>query len=433
MRFLCLSYNVDFTHVFMHGGTEIVDEKRVKRRVTMKRIMSYFLRCVTRKTPVYTSALCGLLTLVLNSGGLHAMACDPCLAVPPISTWQMLDILMATQCVGTPIRQSDVPYTITASGVYSLCEDLISVGLAPVITVTASDVYLNLACHRINVIQSALAGTFGIFVDNSNRIIIANGSLVANIGFPLIAQPANLVTVNFSGAVLMRDLDFFTTATESSDTSVGVRLINSRFIAIDDCTFSFINFGIFATLSSSIKAESCTFIHTSSAAINTQNADNLQIRDCEFFSQGSYIMTNGGHGQLITDCLLQEGRIAMVTPVNAIIRNCLVNEAKRPVGVSHGIQITNGSCVIVENCTVQSLSGIGILYDGFSNHGIVRSCTVECTGTGVAFSATTTNCHVVNTLSAFAITENFSGFGIQFASDDVATSTVNYWLNVEYH
>jgi parallel beta-helix repeat protein len=86
-------------------------------------------------------------------------------------------IAQAETVVCTPIRQADIPYTISAAGVYCLQTDLItSMTSGNVITIASDNVVLDLNNHRIGGSGAGLATTaVGIFGNSVYNVTIIDG------------------------------------------------------------------------------------------------------------------------------------------------------------------------------------------------------------------------------------------------------------------
>jgi hypothetical protein len=90
-----------------------------------------------------------------------------------------VSIVQAEITLCTPINQSQIPYTITTSGIYCLTSDLISSAASGnVITINANNVVLDLNDHRVSGFGAG-SGTqaIGIYANQEADVIVRNGTV----------------------------------------------------------------------------------------------------------------------------------------------------------------------------------------------------------------------------------------------------------------
>lgn len=79
----------------------------------------------------------------------------------------------------TPISQSDIPMVIAAPGSYYLTGNIEAVNASPAITISASDVTLDLSGFRMNGNPNEVtAGDFGVLINEVTNVSVGNGAIV---------------------------------------------------------------------------------------------------------------------------------------------------------------------------------------------------------------------------------------------------------------
>lgn len=384
-----------------------------------------------------------LIGLLFAVHGVHAMTCNPCLSSVGESVWTQLDRLLATQCVGTTIRQSDVPFTITEPGIYSLCEDLRSVSPAPVINITGDNVLLNLACHSIIVTQSSMTSV-GVGV-SGDRVVVRNGSLVASEGDAGLSPIFLLNIIGTHGGVI-EDLSFSGTSDPINSFNIGsagVRVVNSTNLVVSDCTFQNISVGATIITSTQIIVADCKFENTTQAAFfpGAMSAG-ITCDHCQF-TGGRFSRISGGDN--VTLCRFVGVRstlgLSAVTidaadgSQDVVVRDCEINGTEFPgeIGIEvvpaiAGPGVVTG--VILENCMVNNTDGHGMSITGTNI--VVRSCTVNSAGgSGIIVAGSSFNVFVQNCEAANSIGANFViPAPITITSGEAAIPGSNYWMNV---
>lgn len=373
--------------------------------------------------------LCYCLILSVD---LRAMACDSCIAVPPISTWQLLDQLKSTLCEDIIISQDDVPYAITEPGVYALCEDLVNVGDVPIITIDSEDVVLNLACHNMEVTQGVIQNAAIRIVSGSPRIY--NGKIKTD------TSGMTPVPLAIDGSGNIHDIQF-----TLANNSFGVNLDGTANAYIHDCRF---NNGEYAIIiqndSNRTLIEHCEFISTNSISIFARDgSDTIAIEDCFFYIGSNAIFVEDNRGTTIQNCIFKnvgnDPVNRVITGVNVermLIRNVTINETGVRVGFVpdiDAIRITGPDTqdVLIVDTVIEQPTGFGIIADAGDQITVCRCIVQHAFLTGIDVSGATeafvNSCKVVG----FAGSTYAGVPAILIATTDADVAAANYWMNIE--
>lgn len=392
---------------------------------------------------IYASSMKLLIAIgcMFFSQSVHTMTCNPCLASIGESVWTLCDRLLATQCVGTTIRQSDVPFTITEPGIYSLCEDLLSTAPGSTIVINSDDVLLNLACHAITVTQVAAGQHIGINI-NGNRVAVGNGRMIAQ--EDPAAGLANVRLISMSGVreVIVDNINFFGTSDPESGFDIGSTAIgvgtNSTNVVVHDCTVENIAVGTLVGTATQVIISKCKFENTQQVGVFCNvNPNGILVEDCLFVG-GRFMRVFGGNNITMRRCVGSQATIgssaialdatANTPSSNIIISDCIVN-GTTDVG-QDGIVVLEVTGVIIENCLVNNTAGNGMTITGTDI--VVRGCTVNCAdGDGINVAGSSFNVFVQNCEVANSTGSNFVGVNPVVITSGVSSTTAsNYWMDV---
>jgi parallel beta helix pectate lyase-like protein len=262
--------------------------------------------------------------------------------------------------VGTTITQAMIPYNIVLPGLYTLCEDITSSG-APSITITASDVTLDLHYHTItNTTDRGIACT-----SVQNNITIMQGTIV----------PA-LEAIAITGGcqdVCLRDIQTINAA------AIALNITNATGVVIDQCVCD----GFNGTPLSG------------GAAISVITSGDVSVYNCTVqngASEGFFVLDPTGPIE-INNC----SSFNTVSTAFSIIKSV--------AAVAHD--------VLLEYCVADTAAGQGFLIIGigafpnYSSGPTLNSCIAQnITGQGFLLS------QVQQTVLRNCITANNTAFGL---------------------
>lgn len=413
--------------------------------------------------------------LFFTAHGVHAMTCNPCLSPVGETVWKQLDRLLAGQCVGTPIRQSDVPFTITQPGIYSLCEDLVAtqeaIDFEAIIFITGThDVVLNLAGHSITLDPGNQLFS-GILVFNTFRLVVCNGSLIvpeAVIGPDFFLLEIFPIFYIVSRGAMFHDLHFYGASSNPNRSTVDPKMSSVYALTLNQCH--------------DVAVSDCIFNHIG-AGVRLQGHDNALIKDCKFSDVGMAVIGNM-RGLICDRCEFEGGTFAHLYPQQSmtlsrltgssfidpnfnfsspnvpdfahhviqlnqtslfasskgvVIQDCIINgatgsEIQKGVMVqtdtSFLSQLNRVEGIIIENCVINDTNSDGMNITG--SRMVIRDCTVNGAGDdGISINATSSfvfvqSCEVVNSAGT-----NFVGVpAVTIASGEVNIPASTYWMNV---
>ena len=175
-----------------------------------------------------------------------------------------------------PIVINQLPFTISQSGEYILCQNLIYDGNLPPININSPDIFINLNRHSITTTNSALATVIDILA-GSNNVEIGNGSLLGNAARGIrIAASNKIVINNLYSSGFIRHI-------QPNGIINSLSVINSTFINTITDVLNVITSGIiqFNRISNTI-IEKCRF-DGFTFGINTNfGSTNLTIKETQF-------------------------------------------------------------------------------------------------------------------------------------------------------
>lgn len=312
------------------------------------------------------------LLLVLYAAPIISQECSPKAATAGQDTvWEITDRIQAVvggatnpALVGNSrvISQSLIPYQITESGRYKLCEDLTSSALDPyAIQITTSYVYLD--CNGHTITKDAPAGTVQrsvISVSGADGITIANGMIAIALGQANAAATVNAISLSSCNDCIVRnmyisgvDTDFF--QLPGGYTENGVLITNCDGIKVSDVDMRLLDDGVSCNNSGHIHLKSCIF-----------NAP----RDAGPFLQNS-------HSLLVQNCSSQTGRTnyRLVTCTNALFTECVGDASGQ-----NAFDIFQGTAVYFVRCCAQRSSQESAFFSSFAFYNGSLSCgAIDCT------------------------------------------------------
>lgn len=417
-----------------------------------------------------------IMCLIVTPLEIITGACNPLLLPPGQSVWTSLDQIRATDCTGTIIRESDLPYTIANAGIYSLGEDITNYSdPMAAITVTADGpVTINLACHFIRRTGPAnttpainiVSGGGG----SPQPVVIMDGKILTRNSpvYCVEAQKAiHFVNVEFSD---------FNTPTGTGARGVLVGSLNGIGGLIENCSFTGHDIGIVSEVDGDlIEIKNCSFSDCSTDAISctigtllAKNNGGGLIENCSFngCGKGLFLINTRkwsiGHC-LFSNCGVTSGSIEFLDVEKTIIKDCEINASQGHGIVMAGsggnnglndIQIINtvindandfgitsngGVNVTVCGCKITGCGQKGIHIDSsntINEDSLIQSCQVlHCDGGGIDTgsilainSATVWNCTVLHSPPSYSANIMAT---LLVASTDAQLATANFWWNVD--
>lgn len=369
-----------------------------------------------------------------------------------------IDIL--SLCTPIPIQQ--FPTNISQPGVYCLISDVSAPTGSESITISSSDVYLDLNGHTIsNVTQNTAIE----ILDSNNRVIVQNG-FIDNCG-------AGITLDNANSAIIIRNIRMTRCFDGiSASFALNVTVSNVQFYELSDT-------GIFyqdcsdITIQNSIAAD---FIPNPdfgpglgygfyiSLVNNTENA-NVLIQDCQSnnnikgFVINSDISTPGLSTAINIDNCISQGNMnngfelvssATVTLsctnciasrnntgfniscIGGYFENCIA-QSNQTNGFSNDTIVLPGSLMqstVINNCTAHNNGQTGFNFPSPSIQNMLISCTA--TRNNMGFSVPTNNNITMALNSAINNATNYSARGNQSALiASISTDTAQYPDNLQ--
>jgi parallel beta-helix repeat protein len=269
---------------------------------------------------------------------------------------------MAECVVGTPIFQSDIPYMITQSGFYTLCEDVsLFEGPGVAILITANDVTLNLAGNSITVGNDQAGIVIGSEGMVSN-VTVFDGFIV---GDDSLSVPC--IDIFFAQNILLENI-----ITNNGPTT---------HILLEDGSVN-------------IELRGCSCIGTNGFVIDPNGAaidlfsffgglvSDILIRDCVI----SNVLNNG----IRADCMEAEiGCVSDITISNTVISNIpgtgiLMSNSAQDIFCDQ-CQVTNGfigydlfnASSLLRNCMAQECEDIGFIVEATSEGALFVECIAQ--------------------------------------------------------
>jgi|GEM_PF-6676018 len=271
---------------------------------------------------------------------------------------------LATCEIGTLITQSQIPYTISVPGVYTLCGDVTNSSGFPAITINSGGVVLNLNQYSITSSTTQAISCTGVSGGVLDSIVIKNGLLQAN-------GSVETVTITYCEQVEVSDLQVV-----RSPNGLGFNINNTFNAVFERCNFDF--FGTNVSSSNSVFLIQGT-------------SDAIIVRSCEILNAGFYGFTvsttsANANGILFEDCLVGRPRISggagffvtnSTAGLNSVyaFKNCTANV------VSIGFLISSANNVVFEDCHTSDCTTAGFELTTAQQFS-VEGCTVSSTGSG---------------------------------------------------
>lgn len=338
-------------------------------------------------------------------------------------------------CVlGASITQSMVPYIISESGVYYVCEALIASG-APTISIAANDVTLNLNGFTVTSIDSVGINSTGSGVTVTNGYIVAGGTALnvtggANITITDIqssssdnTQPQN----NFNGVTNLHMRDCVISS-DGTNISLGLA-INGDSVYLTNVSVinTGNNFGFqLGPITTACELVNCLGVNISNHAFAFGNINVLRVRGCMAIGSDNGFVVLGGTAPVFENCVaqsnsngagfwLQTGVVGSGV-TGAVFKDCIAD------GNLNGFICDNGStgtayegCVANNNssigfftlngqntahnhCLASSNANSGFEINNSSSHTIISDCIAESNNIGINNGGVAT--YIVDTRSS---------------------------------
>lgn len=358
----------------------------------------------------------------------------PCYATPGQSLWSMMDKSLAASCIGTAISQADVPYTITAPGIYSLCEDLVNTNNMPVITINADDVLLDLKCHTITVNQ-ANVNRIGVSCIGTNSIV-RNGFLRA-IGVP--PATGDVYLINSTGNQRQfYNLGFEIDTNPSSGSFFAIFTNGSINTYTRECIFSGIDISITGGTRQTV--EHCRLSGSSILLINT---DDVNIEQCLSILGTNFVTATGTQNINIFNCTLEnvgnvtnQEVIVIDTCERICIKNCILNSTgfrgPLPATPINGIHFNNSDNIMVISNQIIFPRGTALYTTGGCNELLILSNSVLTASDDGINLAGSTNAFAHNNIVSRSGGANYTNVpAALIATTNADVAAANYWMNVE--
>jgi parallel beta-helix repeat protein len=306
------------------------------------------------------------------------------------------------------ITNSQLPFTITQSGLYCVNEDLspaVNISAQPIITIAAPNVILNLNK------KSLIAGpntTIGILVNNQSNVTIYNGYLFNFSRAGITINPRADVR---SVTTTIDDVAFF-------NCGVGVTVNTVRDLYIANCVCYLCNVGFFLGQNNNTLIKNCAAVSQLTIrnviGFSLQNNVNLFCVNCfAFGNSASGFVCNGFGPAEFDNCTAQGNSFGFNCSTTAarinnnggyVFTQCLAqtnqNDGFFLSGRGHtiqncnsinnrgdGYQITGNGHIILDN-TAQLNSQTGILLTADSSQCQVRDNTITANTNGLVNNGT---------------------------------------------
>lgn len=343
-------------------------------------------------------------------------ACTPHASTVGESIWKLLDRALSVSSANKVIYQTDVPYTISSSGAYSVGEDLTNTGTANVITVTNSSALLDLQGHAI--IASA----------NANNAIVASGGLIRN-GFIMNFPVGFYVQAD---TPVIEALDFISCTT---GIATGInRNIFAKYCTSSSCATFHAHTSSIPIFTSSLIIQNCDIFNCNDSAFNYRGASGAIIDQCTVQQSASILTANLSRGVLFSGCsfsnITNNGMVFSDSlQINLIwglhVRYCQFDGIQ-----GSAISLASGTqWAIIRDSIFSNITGTAIaIGSSTSYHAILRCRFNNINGIGISDISTTSSVY-----SNF-----FSGVGTPFAGGvpisrtptNVNNNKVNFWQNI---
>ncbi len=340
-------------------------------------------------------------------------ACTPHAATSGQTIWTSLDQIKSISGVSAPaniIYQSNIPYTISAPGTYSVGQDLTSTNASPVITIASPNVVLNLQGHTIT---QGGTPTTAISV-SSGAPFISNGII------------RGFTTGIANGSLSLRKIIFDTCTTALSAGSI---------VDIRDCVG--VGCGTFASGVSSLTMIDSEILNCTGDAI--VNGSNILLNRAVIDGAVNGINLSGS-----TQLMVMDSSIGNLSGIGIIINNTTavaLRESELTDIAGDAISVTGTSSLIsIARCVLKNIGGDGVdiaaSVPATLRLSVIKSTIVDIAGAGVRNqTATGAQSHVYNTF----ITNAIGGAFVWTATPPTAqtpaqveTNDTNFWQNVVF-
>ena len=334
---------------------------------------------------------------------------------------------------GTTITQAMMPYTISESGVYYVCEALMASG-APTISITADNVTLNLNGFTVTSIDNVGINSTGSGVTLTNGYVVAaetalNFTAGTNITVTNIQSSSSIIngpsqhlfTVNnlqmrdciINGNGLSNTLGLFI----SGDS---IYLTNVSVINTGD------NYGFqLGPITTVCELVNCLGVNISNHAFAFENINVLRVRGCTAIGSDNGFAIFGGTAPVFEDCVAQSNSFAgfwlqtggvgsgvtgavfkdCITDTNVfgficdgastdtVYEGCVANN-----NTNSGFWMRDGTFTACNHCLASSNAANGFQIDNLSSRTIITDCIAENNAIGITNAGTGT--YIVDTRSS---------------------------------
>lgn len=219
-----------------------------------------------------------VIAVAITSAQLHCQPCTPTKTSTPGETvWVIADRIQGIVGGATSpaivadsrvISQDEIPFVITESGRYILCEDLTAQPGAPyAIWIQASDVTLDLNKHAIFKQSQSSADEKDIILLTTegtvSNIIIQNGRLVQTSGPDTGGATLNGIRGISIQNALLKNIEIYGSSPTAFDTN-GIKLLNSQAVTVSDIKTDSVSNGFLFDSTSNLVLRDCDAINSQS-------------------------------------------------------------------------------------------------------------------------------------------------------------------------
>ncbi len=354
------------------------------------------------------------------------------------------DLLECCPC-DTIIRQEDIPFTITESGVYCLGENVsLQQEGQTAITIGTECVTLNLKGHAID--GQNKRETLGILIDGmrtfTNNVTISNG-IIKNIGAEdaEVEKEVGILVIDSFGPIMITGLKITNCGRD------GILIENSSGVVVDNCESSFNGGeeaggdGVEINNSKQCIVRGCLFRCNGSEGVDVRNnSSDCCVINCKSYQNesGGFRLSDANRCNLIS-CVAQDNESHGYDITenesesnNNVLLKCIANhngfdKQGNSVDDVHGFRIRNNENVI-RHCVASDNASSGFfIEDSDANDTQVGSsyaigngsCGFVDEGTDSFFYNNAANCH----------TTNFDGLVLTV---DPPGANTGFWANVSF-
>jgi hypothetical protein len=295
--------------------------------------------------------------------------------------------------IDTSISNSNLPLTISVSGVYTVCEPLNYTGTpatTPAITIAANNVVLDLNGYTLTTTNSQ-----GVVCHGQTNVLIRNGTIqVGTVSPSAVTNQVAILVDTASQSVSLRDLTLY----QPSD--VGIMINGCSGVTIERCICEGYNGGttgnatpaaIYITGSSSgalVKDCVVTSLDTAApqrgiAVLGSSAATSVEIQSCSVHNTASgneafriASSSTSLANVFLSNCLASEsgGFLAVQTGASGpgpVFDHCVAE------GGSTGFVVSNTSATMLFNCVASNNSGIGFSFDALTTQTVALLCSSQ--------------------------------------------------------